>query len=104
MPTKKPRVNVTLEPEVYQALKEFQQATNSSISSFIASIVQEALPAIRGLTKAAKLAHKNNLEAFDLLQQQMLEATQKASQISLDIHETKKALHRTAGPKNDDNG
>lgn len=103
MPTKKPRLYVTLEPEVHKALKELQEATGASSSSFVAGILQESLPMIKGITKAARLAKDRNLDAFELLQEQLMEATNKASQMNLDIQREKK-IRRAKGYQSDDNG
>lgn len=104
MPTKKPRVMVTLEPEVYEALKELQAAADISPASFISQMLKETLPAIHGMAKASVMAKRRNLDAFELLQEQLMEATEKASQVNLDLQQTKTKLRRAKGYGHHDHG
>ena len=44
MPTKKPRVVVTLDYDVYQALRRYSVASKQSISSTVSSVLSELVP------------------------------------------------------------
>ena len=104
MPTKKPRIYVTLEPEVHEALREFQEASGTSPASFISQVMTNSLGMLRGLTRAAKLANEKNLDAFDLLQEQLLEATHKATQMGLNLHTERTNIRRAKGTRKNDHG
>lgn len=58
MPTNKPRITVTLEPDVYMALAEFCDLSGRSMSSFLAESASEAMPVLTKLIPAFKLARQ----------------------------------------------
>lgn len=51
MPSKKANVSVIIEPEVHQILKEFCKESETTVSSFIAGILEESAPRLKYLTK-----------------------------------------------------
>lgn len=99
MPTKNPRVMVTLKPGTYETLKAAAEAVGASMSSVIAEIMDEAAPALLNVQKAVQMAKSKPSEAFDQLAHQLAQAQAEASQLQLDMHEQKRSLKRRT-PKN----
>lgn len=64
MPTKKPRVTITLEPRVYKALKAFSDGTGQPMAQFVNEVLNQSLPVLEKLaliTQRAKQAKPNAL-------------------------------------------
>ena len=49
MPTKRPRINVTITPELHQALVEFRRASGMSSASLISQLLSETVPVINAM-------------------------------------------------------
>lgn len=97
MPTKKPRLVVTLEADLDQAITELAEATGTSKSSLAAQLLRESMPAMKILAKAAQAAKAKQADTFDLLTQALFEAQAKAGQMGLELLEEKGKLRRAQG-------
>lgn len=99
MPTKNPRVMVTLNPKTYAVLKSMAESVGASMSSIISELADEAAPALQNIQKAMQMAKTKPSEAFDQLAHQLAQAQSEAAQLQLDMHERKHNLKRRS-PKN----
>ena len=50
MPTKKPRLTVTFDPDTYQAIKSFSAVQDRSMGAVINELLTETTPALRRVT------------------------------------------------------
>jgi hypothetical protein len=64
MPTERPRLTITLTPEIDRALTAFTEGTGQSRSSFILHVLQESLPALERLALAMQAVKKAKPEAL----------------------------------------
>lgn len=58
MPTKKPRINITVEQSVYDALNAYSSVSEQSMSKIIADMLEQLLPVFQSLTQAIDVAKK----------------------------------------------
>ena len=63
MPSQKPRLALTLPPELNKALTEFAEAVGKPISTATVSILMEMVPQLEGLTKIANATKSGNKAA-----------------------------------------
>ena len=63
MPTVKPRINVTLEPETYQALYAYSSATRQSMSSIVAGMLNESAESLKKLAAMVNIAKSMDSDA-----------------------------------------
>lgn len=107
MPTKRPRISLTITDDIAHALEEFREATGTSPASFITGLLIEALPMIRSVTKAAQVAKKDKAEAFGVLSSTLAEALHDASGLQMEIleegHKVRRARHDLAKKTKEDN-
>lgn len=54
MPTTKKRINVTLDDDVYYAIREYCELSGSSMSGFIASAMNQSAPSLKALSQVIK--------------------------------------------------
>lgn len=99
MATKK-RVQVSFEEPVYRLLQELSDASNTSMSAIVSEMITQVAPQLLSITKALLYARKRNLDSFELLEQVLLESINEASQLGLDISETKRKYRKQQ--KNDE--
>lgn len=100
MPTKRPRLSLTITPEIAHALDEFREATGTSPASFITGLLLEALPMIRSVARAAQVAKSDKAQAFDVLSSTLAEALHDGSGLQMEIleegHKVRRARHDVA--------
>ena len=84
------RLNVSLTPESRAALERFSASTGIAAAQLIRSIMHDAIPIIDAMTQAMSIAKTAPQEAADLMTSQLLSATAKATQASLDLDEASK--------------
>jgi hypothetical protein len=94
MPTKKPRLNVTLTPESRAALERLTEASGIAASQFVASIVHDSIPIIEATAKAMALAKSNPQRAAALMNEVISETQGEMDQVKLDFAEQRKKLRR----------
>jgi hypothetical protein len=58
MPTKKPRINITVEQSVYDALNAYSSVSEQSMSKIISDMLGQLLPVFQSLTEAIDVAKK----------------------------------------------
>lgn len=105
MPTLKPRLTLTITPELSEALAEFRDATGTSPASFVTSLLLEALPMIRNVTHAAQLAKQHKAEAFDVLSSTLADALHEGAGIQREILAEGHKIRRAAGtPRSKEEG
>ena len=59
MPSKNPRMMLTLPPELAHAFEEFREATGTAPASFVTHLLMESLPMIRSITEASRAAARD---------------------------------------------
>lgn len=80
-----PRIVFYPNPELLDALKELQEATDCSISGFVTEVLTTSVPMIRQISKAARLAKQRDIAALDVMNQALQAALLQGQQISLDM-------------------
>lgn len=98
MATTKKRIAVSLPPELEQALNELRDATGVAPASFVAEIMTQSIPMIRGITEAALEAKRNPNDAFRIMQRSMLAATTEVLNAQLDLIDQETALKKSPKP------
>lgn len=98
MPTKKPRLAVTLTPESRAALERLTKASGIASSQFIAQIVHDAIPVIDAMAVAFAEAKRSPVRAAevmrDALGQAHLHAAQEQLRLDVEIQKKKRKLRR----------
>lgn len=67
MPTKTPRLNVTLSPEVRAALERLSVVSGIAASQFVAQVMQDSLPVLEAMIAAFEAAKRSPRQAADLM-------------------------------------
>lgn len=94
MPTKKPRIIVTLEPSDKAALDELAEVLGASVSSIVRELIQEAVPAFGKAVMVIRQAKTSPAAAFDQMADFMAGLQFQTAQAQLDIQDKKKAYRR----------
>lgn len=92
MPTQKPRIIITVDPETKAVLDRLQRAANKPASRIIAEVVNEAVPLFKAMADAAEAEKLKTREALDTLAGALAEVQVGASQMSLEIHRARQAV------------
>ncbi|ORE39260.1 hypothetical protein BKN49_22510 [Pseudomonas aeruginosa] len=95
VPTVKKRIAVSLPPELEQALNELRDATGVAPSSFVAEIMVQSIPMIRGITEAALEAKRRPQEAIRLMQRSMMQALSDVASAQMELIDAETALRKT---------
>lgn len=107
MPSRKPRLALTIPDELAHVLAEFREATGVSPASFVTSMLIDAMPMIRSVTRAAQMAKTDKAEAFGVLSSTLAEALHDGAGLQLEIleegHKVRRARHDVAKPPKEDN-
>lgn len=100
MPSKKPRLALTIPDDLAQVLAEFREATGVSPASFVTGMLIEAMPMIRNVTRAALVAKSDKAQAFDVLSSTLAEALHDGAGLQMEIldetHKVRRARHDLA--------
>lgn len=98
MPTKKPRLAVTLSPESRASLERLSKASGIAASQFISQIVHDAIPVIDAMTRSFEEAKKSPQRAAEIMRDLITHAQVEAAQhqLALDaaIAKKKRKLRR----------
>lgn len=95
MPTKLPRIAVTISHETKALLDELARVSGRPGSTFVGEMLDEAAEAIFiPMIEAMKLANEKKSEAWDVLNAAMHQTQYNAVQISLAIDEEKKKISK----------
>lgn len=95
MATTKKRIYVTVPPELEAALNDLRDATGVSPASFIAEIMTDAVPMIRGITQAAIEAKKSPGNALQLMQRVMLQGLNEMTNQQMMLIDEQTALRKS---------
>lgn len=95
MATTKKRIYVTVPPELEAALNDLRDATGVSPASFIAEIMTDAVPMIRGITQAAIEAKKSPGNALQLMQRVMLQGLNEMTSQQMLLIDEQTALRKS---------
>ena len=84
MPTKKPRIQISLDQASYDVLSELARETNTTMASFVSSVVDASLPGWKGMLEMARRYRTLNedqlagfnmaADAFDRITSAMVDA------------------------------
>lgn len=99
MPSKNPRMMLTLTPELAKAFDEFREATGTAPASFVTHLLMESLPMIRSITEASRAAARDQQEALGILQSALGTALHQGTSVQLEMLEAGTALRRARGTK-----
>ncbi|MCS8378032.1 hypothetical protein [Pseudomonas aeruginosa] len=86
---------MSLPPELEQALNELRDATGVAPSSFVAEIMVQSIPMIRGITEAALEAKRRPQEAIRLMQRSMMQALSDVASMQMELIDAETALRKT---------
>jgi len=89
MPSKNRRMMLTLPPELAAALDEFRAATGTAPSSFVVSMLVEAIPAIRAISEATRALAEDQDHALGIMNAVLSEALHHGTAAQLDMYEHK---------------
>lgn len=98
MPTKLPRISVTLSVESKAALDALSEVAGVSASSFIGGLVHDAIPVIEATTRALRAAKTQPQKAADILNAEVVRAVSKVAQQQLELDEAikeRRTIRRT---------
>lgn len=99
MPTKNPRMMLTLTPELSKAFDDFREATGTAPASFVTRLLVESIPMIQSITRATIAASRDQQEALDILQSAMGSALHQGNSVQLDMIDAGANLRRARGTK-----
>ena len=100
MPSKNPRMMLTLTPELAKAFDEFREATGTAPSSFVSHLLMESLPMIQSVTRASLAAARDQQEALDIMQSALSAALHQGTSTQLELDEARSIRRaRGANPK-----
>lgn len=99
MTTTRPRIQVLVDQEMADALKDLSRSGGVSVSSFVAGLLGEMKPQILSMAQAFKLAKTSRIEAFDLMSKALADAQHEAAQLSLDVASRKRQALRRLSPE-----
>lgn len=98
MPSKNRRMMLTLPPELSAALDEFRDATGTAASSFVVSMLVEAIPAIRAISEATRALAEDQDRALGIMNAVLSDALHQGTSAQLDMYE-KKSLRKARTEK-----
>lgn len=103
MPTKLPRISVSLSTESKAALDRLSEASGIASSMFISQILDNAIPMVEAMTRAFLEAKKSPLRAAEIMQEAMTDAHVELAQhsLALDSAITKKKRKMRKRPTRD---
>ena len=107
MPSRKPRLALTIPDDLAHVLAEFREATGVSPASFVTGMLIDAMPMIRNVTRAALISKSDKAQAFDVLSSTLAEALHDGSGLQMEIldeaHKVRRARHDIAKNPTKDN-
>lgn len=98
MPSKNPRMMLTLTPELSKAFDEFREATGTAPASFVVHLLMESLPMIQSVTRASLAAARDQQEALDIMQSALSAALHQGTSTQLELDEAR-SIRRARGFK-----
>lgn len=98
MPSKNPRMMLTLPPELAKAFDEFREATGTAPASFVVHLLMESLPMIQSVTRASLAAARDQQEALDIMQSALSAALHQGTSTQLQLDEAR-SIRRARGFK-----
>jgi len=87
MTTKRRRLILSLPDDLDVALAELKEATGQPSSQFVTDVLMESLPMIRALTVAATQAKTSKQQAFQVMQDVLLDALHQGEKISHEVQD-----------------
>ena len=99
MPTKLPRIGLTVSPQLHAALGELRRVSGMSSASFLSSILEESVPMIEAVTESFKLAKSGVRAPLEPMKDVLAKAMVAGAQVSLDLHKPvkPKRIRKTSG-------
>lgn len=96
MPTKKPRLAITLSVESRAALERFSRVSGIAASAFVAGLVEDAIPVINATTDAIEIARKSPAKAAAAMNSAVVTGVTQVvqAQLELDAAVKERKLHR----------
>lgn len=91
MPTKKPRIAISVSVETKALLDELAEVSGQPASTFITELLEESANALfRPIIDAMRMAKEKKVEAWDVLNAALSKSQYSMAQMSLAIHEEKR--------------
>ena len=83
MPTKNPRLAITLTPETRASLERLTQASGIASSQFVSQVLHDAIPLFDTMARSFEAAKKSPQRAAEIMQEMMTEVSVEAAQHQL---------------------
>lgn len=87
MPSTKRRMMLTLPDELAAALDDFREATGTAPSSFIVSMLVEAIPMLKAVADAHRSLAEDENKALTIMQSALSGALHQGAAVQLDLYE-----------------
>ena len=87
MTTKRRRLILSLPDDLDVALAELKEATGQPSSQFVTDVLLESLPLIRALTVAATQAKTSKQQAFQVMQDVLLDSLHQGDKLSNEVQD-----------------
>lgn len=97
MPTKLPRMGLSLTPELHASLMKLSKASGTSASVFVVEMLSTALPAIEALTTALEMAKIDPAQGLALAVRNMVQVQADVNQEQLLFLDNLKTLRAARG-------
>lgn len=94
MPTKKPRMNLTIEPETKAALDRLAEASGIAATSWANQFLNDSVPIMDSMSEAFSVVKSNPQKASNIMRDLMQGAMVKGAQASLELSEEKPKLRK----------
>ena len=101
MPSKKPRIAITVDHEVHAKLMQFAKDSGIPAATLIGQLIPQLLPLIESMGRAIKQAKESPVHALELLNRELAKINAQSSALQLDLVE-EIAKVRGASPDADD--
>lgn len=99
MPTKKPRLVITVDEATHALFMRIQKASGKPAVTFISEMLVEGRAAFEAMALAMEQANSKKSEAFETLAHALTESNATAAQLNLAIHQEIKAAKKAAAKK-----
>lgn len=94
VPTKRPRLNLTIEPETYAALHRLAEASGVAATSWANNLLNDSVPLLDAMAEAFRVVKTNPQRSAHIMAELANKATLQSAQASLELREEKPKLRK----------
>lgn len=85
VPSKKPRIAITVDHEVHAKLMQFAKDSGIPAATLIGQLIPQLLPLIESMGRAIKQAKESPVQALELLNHELAKVNAQSSALQLDL-------------------